>query len=134
MFLLFGGSLPAVFHPEKLCGQVPRHQTQSQLPGLFRAVCLTQAGLAAPLFSGLKESQGKVALGLARGPDGGRKDVLKAHGLVGVLGGCGKQEPGCCGRAPGGQADGLYCSRLEELPIQSGPGLGGGNTSGDSVF
>lgn len=123
------------FFTQQNCVQVPCLQTQSQLPGLCRAVCLTQAGLAVPLFSGPKESQGRVAVGLVRGPDGGRKDVLKAHGLVGVMGAVRE------GRARmlldvTRAARWMDCTALvhSKLPMQSGPRLGGGNTSVDSAF
>ena len=68
MFLLLSCSLIAVFCPENrvLCaGAIPpdtEHTFSILLHGWFQALHLTGPDLVGPLFSGLKKSQGRVAV------------------------------------------------------------------------
>ena len=109
MFLLLSGSLTAAFHPTKLFAvyrsRTTRHTEHTfslLLHGWFQAVHVIWPGLVGLLFSGLKESQGRVAMGSTQGQDGEQemefwKIFLKTHGLVvGVVkgfGGWGEEEP-----------------------------------------
>lgn len=106
MFLLLSGSLTAAFHPAKLFAVYRSHTTRHTfsllLHGWSQAEHVTWPGLVRLLFSGLKESQGRVAMGSTQGQDGEQemefwKIFLKTHGLVvGVvkgLGGRGEEEP-----------------------------------------
>lgn len=106
MFLLLSGSLTAAFHPAKLFAvyrsRTTRHTFSLLLHGWSQAVHVIWPGLVRLLFSGLKESQGRVAMGSTQGQDGEQemefwKIFLKTHGLVvGVVkgfGGRGEEEP-----------------------------------------